>query len=500
MVDVRQDKEFVWAWIDNHHEPFYTCADTLWRYAELGCEEFLSSKLLIRMLEENGFDVRAGVALMPTAFVAQWGEGHPVIAFNCEYDSLPGLSQKAGKLDERPAEAPLIEGAPGHGCGHNVLGTGLVMSALAVKTWLEKNTIAGTVKVFGTPAEEICVGKPFMAREGLFEGVDAVLDWHPWSHNSANSDTCNAYFNIKYHFKGRTAHGNAPWMGRSALDSAVLMAHAVELLREHIPPGRIEAANTINYTFSDVGPDYPSVVPDRSTLWVVGRISDSKLMLEIIERINRCAEGASLCTGTAWEKEIITATHEKIPNNTLSRVLYENFKRVGPPRFNAAEQRFAKAMQAGVDTDSNGLSEEILDFQESASLVTDNSEYSWFAPFAMIWVTLAPAGIGWHNWQVTAVSGTSIAKKAMITAAKVLAGAFIDLVLQPEILPRAKKELTDRLEGRTYTPIIPSDASPPVDFNQKTMERFRPLMERHYDENSDLEVIDSHRDEGGDND
>jgi len=180
MVDVRQDKEFVWAWIDNHHEPFYTCADTLWRYAELGCEEFLSSKLLIRMLEENGFDVRAGVALMPTAFVAQWGEGHPVIAFNCEYDSLPGLSQKAGKLDERPAEAPLIEGAPGHGCGHNVLGTGLVMSALAVKTWLEKNTIAGTVKVFGTPAEEICVGKPFMAREGLFEGVDAVLDWHPW--------------------------------------------------------------------------------------------------------------------------------------------------------------------------------------------------------------------------------------------------------------------------------------------------------------------------------
>ena len=476
MAEIGKEKEYATSWIDRHREVFYPYSDAIWSFAELGCEEYRSSNLLVKLLRGYGFEVEAGVAGMPTAFVARWGTEGPVIGINCEYDALAGLSQRA--IQEKD---PVTEGAPGHGCGHNILGVGSVMAAVAIKEWLLKSRNKGTVTVLGAPAEEICVGKPYMARAGLFKGIDAFIDWHPWAFNGARYDTCNAYFNIKYHFYGRTAHGNAPWEGRSALDSAVLMAHALELLREHIPPGHADAANTINYTFSDVGPEYPNVVPDRSTLWVIGRITSSEEMESIIPRIHKCAEAASLATGTDWEKEFVTATHEKIPNKTLSSVLNRNLEEIGPPKFDKEEQKMARKMQKNFEVEEGGLSEELLSFGEGASAVTDNSEYSWFAPFAMVWVSGAPAGIGWHNWQVVACSRI-LGKKTMVVASKVLAASAVELFLQPQVIEEAKRELSQRLSGRAYQSLIPEEIAPPIQINRDTMERYRPIMEEYYEE------------------
>lgn len=470
-------KAFVLAWIDRHAEAFYPCADALWSFAELGCEETKSSDLLIRVLEKHGFAVERGVAGLPTAFVARWGKGTPVIGLNCEYDSLPGLSQQ-----REFTKRPIVDGAPGHGCGHNLLGIGSIIAALAIKEWLSRSGQEGTVKVLGCPAEEMCIGKPFMARAGCFSGFDAIIDWHPWSHTSANYDTCNAYFNLKYHFRGRTAHGNSPWGGHSALDSGLLMGHAIELLREHIRPGTSEAANTINYTFSDVGPEYPSVVPDRTTVWVVGRITESREMEEVMKRIHRCAEGASIATGTSWEMEFITATHEKIPNRTLASLIYRNLLEIGPPRFDESEQNAAREIQRELGLPEVGLVEEVMEFGGRSSAVSDNAEFSWFAPFAMAWILSAPSGMSWHNWQVAAFAGTSVGRKAMTLASKVLATSTVDLITQPVVLLEARKEFSNRLSSKVYRPLIPEDAPPPVGINRKTMEKYRSLMEAHYEE------------------
>lgn len=461
MEEMQKAKAFVMSLIERKMVLFSGYADSIWSHPELGCSERQSSRLLVDVLRENGFEVEEGMAGMSTAFVARWGTGDPAIGFSCEYDALPGIGVPEAEPGAVESDASQTEVGPGHGCGHNLLGVGNVLAAVAAKEWLGSTSRPGRVIVFGTPAEEICIGKPFMAREGVFEEPDAILDWHPWFHNSANYDTCNAYFNVKYHFRGRTAHGNAPWMGRSALDSAVLMAHAIELLREHIPPGSEDAPTTVNYTFSDVGPSYPNVVPDRSTLWVIGRMSDSKAMAEVMERVDRCAEGASVATGTTWEKEFKTATHEKIPNKVLSEVLHGNFVEIGAPEFTPDDEAFALRLQEDAGAEQTGLLKDILPFQEGASVVTDNSEYSWFAPFAMIWVTLAPPGLGWHNRYVAESAGAPAGKKVLATAAKVLACSCVELFIKPEVIDQAKQELKTRLAGKTYQTLIPEGVSAP---------------------------------------
>lgn len=473
---MNQAKKTAVSWIEDHCEEFYPYSNAIWSFAELGCEEHRSSALLVQLLKTHGFDVDAGVAGMPTAFVARWGNGGPIIGINCEYDSLAGLSQQATTADKKP----VVADAPGHGCGHNILGVGSVMAAAAIKAWLLQSKSTGTVVVYGTPAEEVCIGKPYMARAGLFDGTDAIIDWHPSDCNQANFDTCNAYFNLKYHFFGRTSHGNSPWEGRSALDSAILMGHALELLREHIPPGHPDAANTINYTFSDVGPEYPNVVPDRATIWVIGRITTSDEMEKIIQRIHQCAEGASLATGTTLKKEFITATHEKIPNKILSAVMHKNLVETGTPRFDSNEQKIAIKMQRDLGVAETGLNENIKEFQGGASGVSDNSEFSWFAPFAMVWITSGPPNIGWHNWQVVSLAYEA-GRKSMVKAAQVLAASAVELILNPQIIAEAKAELAERLSGRKYRSLIPEEFDPPVDLNRKTMEKYRPLMEAHYE-------------------
>ncbi len=461
-------KEFIYDWIDKNKKEFYEIADFIWANPELGLEEYLACEKLTDALSKHGFTILKGVAGMPTAFIATYGDKGPAVGINAEYDCLPGLSQDSACN----VKTPLVPGAPGQGCGHNILGATAVLGAVALRYALEKNNIDATIKVFGSPAEEQCLGKPFMGRAGLYDDVDFFLDWHPWNYNRADYDFCNAYFNVKYHFKGKTAHGNAPWNGRSALDAALLTAHAIEMLREHLVPAAADAANTINYNFPDTGPEYPNVVPDKTTMWVIGRFTKSDDMMDIIDRIDKCAEAGAIATGTSVEKQFITATHEKIPNKILAEIVHKNFEEVGPPVFTEADHAFVKQMQQAEGLEQSGLDEKLQECSESGTALCDTSEFSWNAPYATFWMTMAPVG-GWHNWMVTACAGNSIGKKVMDNASKVMAGSVIDILTTPDAITNAKKELRERLKGRVYKSLIPDDIGPPLGMNKETMEKYR---------------------------
>lgn len=345
-------KSFIVKWNDENTRDFYDTAKFIWDHPEFSMQEFESSKALICLLEQHGFQVQAGVAGMPTAFIATYGEGKPVIGINAEYDALPGLSQDGEELKK----CAIVPGAPGQGCGHNLLGVGGAKAAIAVKAAMEQFGLTGTIKVFGSPAEELCLGKPYMGRAGCYDGVDAFLDWHPWSYTKANYDSCQAYFSKKYHFKGRTSHGNSPWHGRSALDAGQLMGHGIDILREHIYPGNPpDAANTINYTYTSTGPEFPSVVPDYATVWVIGRFETTEEMLETLKRVDNCANAGALATDTQVEEEVITVTHHKIPNKVLAEKVYRNMETIGVPDFTEEEQAKARAIQRELGQPETGL-------------------------------------------------------------------------------------------------------------------------------------------------
>jgi aminobenzoyl-glutamate utilization protein B len=448
---ISESKPELLKWHDHNTEGFYRIADEIWKNPELGMKETESAKLLVSVLRENGFQVDTGVADMPTAFIATFGSGRPVIAFSAEYDALPGLSQEV--CTEKRA---ILEGAPGHGCGHNILGTAAVKAAIGLKYAAARMGKECTIKVFGTPAEELCIGKPFMAAAGLFQGVDVFLDWHPKDFNRSYAEKCNAYFNVKYHFKGKAAHGGFPWEGRSAFDAAMLQAHAVELLREHIPPGESrESANTINYVFSVDGISYPNVVPDHVTAWYVGRMTTSSLLLDVLKRVDQCAESAALATETEVVREFITASHEKICNEVISQVLHKNLEEIGAPEFNEEEHAFAKGLQKTFQIKQEGLDQSILPYKEIFASLQDTAEYTWFAPYGLLRITMCPTvPAGWHNWAVTACAGSTIARKTMDTAAKILTASAIDILEDPSILEKAETERKERMKGKEYLPLI----------------------------------------------
>lgn len=467
---LREVKDFIISWNEEHTEAFYEAAQKIWEHAELSMQEHKSSAVLQNLLKENGFTVEAGVAGMPTAFIASYGQGRPVIGVNAEYDALPGLSQDGEKLEK----SPIVPGAPGQGCGHNLLGAGGVKAAIAVKNALEKFNLSGTIRVLGTPAEELCLGKPFMGKAGCFEGYDAFLDWHPWSYTKTNYDSCQAYFSVKYHFKGRTSHGNSPWHGRSALDAAILQGHAVELMREHMYPGcPPDAANTINYTFTTTGPEFPSVVPDYTTAWYIGRFITTEDMQEALQRVTKCAEAAAMATETEVEQEMITATHHKIPNKTLATCFHDNMIEVGVPQFTEEEQNKAKAIQRELGKPETGLPTELMPFEGGYTVLCDTSEFSWNAPYASPWIAMGMQDCGWHHWGVARCAADTMGQKSMDCAAKVISMTAADIICNPDVLKKAQDEWKERMDGRTYECLLPEDMEPPVHLNADVMEKYK---------------------------
>lgn len=427
----------------------------IWDYAETALDERRSAALLEEILEKEGFSVTRGVAGMPTAFVASAGSGSPVVGILAEYDALPGLSQVAGASKK----TPLVAGAPGHGCGHNLLGTAAVAAAVAANRERLLAKLPGTIRVFGTPAEEQILGKTFMIRDGAFRGTDAVLAWHPEQSNYVYSKPRLAITAIDVEFFGRTAHAAAnPWLGRSAVDALEVFEHALALMREHVlPTARLHRVIKEGGLAANIIPDYARVQ------WFV-RDETGARVDEMLSRIRKAAEGAGLATETTAKVNLLASTREPIYNDVLSRVVQKNLERVGPPRFDAVDVALAKAIQKEVGIPEAGLAGEVLPFVpgHGSGASSDVGETSAAVPLAELAVATGAAGQPWHHWAVTSCASQPLGRKGMLVAAKVLAGSLTDLLRDPAAVAAAKAEFQKSTGGKPYLSPLAEGAVPKV--------------------------------------
>ncbi|VAW26924.1 Aminobenzoyl-glutamate utilization protein B [hydrothermal vent metagenome] len=444
----------------NSKKDFYsTIAQKIWGYAEMGYQEEKSVALLQQTLSNEGFRIRKGVAGMPTAFIAEYGEGKPIIAILGEFDALPGLSQEA--IPEKKS----AHKAAGHACGHHLFGTASVAASIEVKNWLKANNVKGTIRFYGCPAEEGGSGKVYLVREGLFDDVDAVLHWHPNSVNEANAGAALANKSAKFRFYGVSAHAAiSPEKGRSALDAVEAMDMMVNMMREHIPQ---EAR--IHYVITEGG-KAPNVVPDFAEVYYYARHNNRKTVIEIFDRIVNAAKGAAMGTGTTMDYEMIGGTHELLPNLTLQELMYKNLVKVGGITYTEEEKVFADKIAKTL-----GLKKANL---ETAKIVqpykskgkpfgsTDVGDVSFTVPTAGMssatWVPGTPA----HSWQAVAAGGTNIGNKGMMVAAKTISLTAIDLFLDNSIIKKAKEEFyIKRGKDFKYIPLL-GDRAPALDYRE----------------------------------
>ncbi|MDR1716402.1 MAG: amidohydrolase [Prevotella sp.] len=436
---------------------------TIWRNPELGFLETESSALLQNHLKENEFTVQAGVAGMPTAFVATYGSGYPVIAVLAEFDALPGLSQ-----DTVPYRKPLVEGGSGHGCGHNTFGVGAVAGAVAIKQWLDSEKHTGTIKVFGTPAEEGGGGKVYMVRDGLFNDVDVVLDWHPSTGNGVTTDTGTAIQMIDYSFFGVAAHAAAsPDKGRSALDGVEALNYMVNLLREHVP-----MSSRIHYVIADGG-EAPNVVPDYARVSYYIRSPKREILKDLVEWIGQVAEGAALGTQTKVKSEIVSGFYERLNNRKLSELVQRKLEIVGGVHYDAREKAFAEEIVKGLNKDISILkdAESVKPLEEEKPSLgggsSDVGDVSWVVPTVSFnTATFVPGSAG-HSWQNVAAGGSTIGTKSLINTAKVFSLSAIELYTNPRLVKEIRDEFdTRRGAGFKYVPLL-GDRKPALDYRVK---------------------------------
>ncbi|MFC1633538.1 amidohydrolase [Planctomycetota bacterium] len=456
-------------------EKFGKISDTIWSYAELGLQEFKSSDLLIKTLETEGFTITKGLAGMPTCFVATYGSGKPVVGILAEYDALPMISQKA----RFPKQSPLIEGAPGHGCGHNLMGTAASAAAIAVKKAMETHSLKGTIKMFGSPAEEMLVSRPYMVRAGLFNGVDVVINNHADSGFSTSYGIRgNALFSVIYSFTGKTAHSaGGPWGGRSALDAVEIMNVSTNYLREHL-----HYTYRMHYVIPEGG-EAPNVVPDRASVWYFLRNTDGRLE-DMYQRVLNCAKGAALATGTELSQvRVIAAIHQSHANKTLAELMYRNIKLIGMPEWTEAEHEFAKSLQKELGKEEKGMPKEVGKLGKPAAVFTggassDHGDVTLIAPTATIrFPGIVPGATG-HHWSNVTCNVGSSAWKGLNSGAKAMAASAIDLLTLPEELQKIRREFEDYSKKHPYKSFLPKEAQPPLDINEELMNKYRPLMEK----------------------
>ncbi len=447
----------VLARVAAHAEHFGDVSRQIWQTPELGFHEDKSSALLQQELKANGFDVQSGVAGMSTAFVASFGSGKPVIALMGEFDALPGLSQK-----DQPEQSPVTAGAPGHGCGHNLLGSASALAAVAIKEEMQSQHMAGTLRYYGTPAEEGGGGKIYMLHAGLFKDVDAVLAWHPSDSNHVSLASSLANNGGRFRFYGIASHAAAaPDKGRSALDGAMIMLNAVEFLREHVPQ-----ETRIHYIISNGGMA-PNVVPAFAEVNLIARNPDAAVLNGIWERIMDCAKAGALASGTRMEFEQGTNYANVLPNDTLSEVLGRAMQKAGGYTYSADEKKFAEEIQKtlGGPVRSPGPDTVHVDKSEGTGPAsTDAGDVSWVVPTAQFTAATFVPGVGAHTWQGAACAGSSIGRKGMVVAARTLASAAMELFDNPAELKAARASFDARLAGRKWTTRIPADGKPPLDY------------------------------------
>jgi aminobenzoyl-glutamate utilization protein B len=440
--------------VDRHAHDLEQLSDRIWAYAETALREQKSAAALADYAEQQGFEVQRGVSGMPTAFIATYGSGRPVIGVMGEYDALPGISQKA-----TPAQEPLAAGAGGHGCGHNLFGPASLGAALAIKEQIAAGKLRGTVKFYGTPAEEAVGAKTYMARDGVFDGIDAVLAWHPSDETLADLDSGQAMVDVTVDFAGRTAHAASdPWNGRSALDGLELFTHGVNLMREHVKP-----TSRMHYVIA-AGGDVPNVVPDHARVWLWLRDWKRSEVEDLLARTRKLADGAATMTETAATLTVNNGSWEMLVNEAGARLLHDNLVWVGPPVYTAAEQAFARQLQRATGVPEVGISTEVKPLQkpedpEGGS--TDVADVSWVAPTLHVSVVTAPYKVPWHAWPVVASSGMSIGHKGMVYAAKTLAATMVDLYERPEALAAVQGEFRAKKGTTVFKGYVP-DGPPPL--------------------------------------
>ncbi len=469
-----KSKETAINWIEQSKDKIIEISDSLWGFAELGLLEHKSAQLMIETLETHGFTITHPVGGLPTAFIAEYGEGKPVIGIMGEYDALPGLNQTRS-----PRKEASKVGAPGHGCGHNIHGTSGLAGVIAIRYAMEAHDLPGTVKFFGTPAEESASGKVWMVREGVFQGVDAVLSHHPSSMNYGSLASSLANNSVKFHFTGKTSHAaGSPEQGRSALDAVELMNVGVNYLREHI----IQEAR-IHYIIEEGG-GQPNVVPGYANSWYLVRAPERHQVDQIYKRVLRIAEGATMMTDTELEVEFIKGIYNKIPSETLSNIVNKNMREIGSPRYTEKELDWARELTKSVSLNSkigslrksgrpdwNKLVDTVMDTSIPEAWnegvvspgSTDVSDVSWMAPTMEFQTAAWPLGTPGHSWMIVAASAHSIGHKSLLFSAKVLASSGLDLLTDSEVREQAWREHGERLQGKDYRSPIPEGMAPPLD-------------------------------------
>ncbi len=452
--DIKKKSEMV-ASIEKHKTELITLSDQIWALAETALKESKSSKLLADYAEQQGFKVERGVAGMPTAFVATYGEGKPIIGILGEFDALPGISQKA-----TPVKEPYEPGAAGHGCGHNLFGAGSLGAAIAIKELIAAGKLKGTIRFYGTPAEESVGGKIYMARDGLFNDLDVCLAWHPDEKTKADVQSSQALVDFIVEFHGRAAHAAFdPWNGRSAVDGLELFTHGLNMLREHVKP-----SVRIHYTIQKGG-DVPNVIPEYAKIWCWVRDSKRTGVEEVLSRVREIAKGAAMMAGVESKLTIQTGDYEMLVNMAGAKLLQSNLIWLGPIKYTEEEQAFARAIQRATGVEEKGLNGAVQPLEEPKpdppGGSTDVADVSWIVPTLHVSVTTAAEGAPWHAWPVVACGGMSIGHKGMLHAAKVLAATMVDLFEDAKTREAIQAEFKEKTKGHVYKPYIP-DGPPPV--------------------------------------
>jgi len=444
-------KETALNWIDAHSEVAAETATYIWHNPELGLGEHKSSVALQEMLKAAGFNVETGVAGMSTAFVASWGEGKPVIGIHAEFDALPGLSQVAGLAEEKM----IVEGCPGHGCGHNLFGTYSSLAAIAVKQAMEANGVNGTIKLYGTPSEETLVGKVFFVKEGIYNDADAVISWHPGTSNNVSYGSSLAMDNFKVRFYGKASHAaSAPWAGRSALDAVELMNIGMNYMREHVRP-----ESRIMYSIPDGG-QARNVVPPYAEVWYYIRAPQYSMVKEIMDWMKEVAKGAAMMTQTRMEFVPITAVWQYLPNQVLAKVGYANAQLVGVPPFTDEDEEIARPFSETVGIKEGPfLSREFVQYDYDKPFVwatgggsIDEANTSWVVPMVRFGTATQAKGTPGHSWQNVAQNILPPAFKASLTVAKYMAATALDLYANPGMLEEAWAEL--KASNEKYGPFV----------------------------------------------
>ena len=465
--------------VEAHAQRYTAASDAIWEHPEVNFHEDSSADILRSLLLQNGFSITDRLGGMPNAFRAEYGSGRPVIAFLGEFDALSAMSQKAGCA----VREALTPGAPGHGCGHNLLGVGSLAAAVAVKEAITAGRLSGTVVYFGCPAEETGSAKTFLARDGFFAGLDAILSWHPWDYNGIWPGGSLANVKMIFRFRGQSAHAaGSPELGRSALDALELMNVGVQFLREHVPED-----TRIHYAITDAGGLSPNVVQARAEAVYLVRSQRLADLEGIKQRVIDCARGAAIMTGTTMEMEFVKGCSNILPNTAMEEVLVSSMQRIGAPGYTQEELALARSLHEALESPERTLAklsrlcasearERVMAHQGEpiygfiaphtptdapiVTISTDVGDASWCAPTSQLsaaaWAADTPA----HSWQAVAIGKSSIAHKAMLFAAKSLALSAARLMSEPETLARAQREFVARTKDHPYVCPIPADVRP----------------------------------------